>query len=80
MLKSSWLKPSPYSLFFHTRPPEAGEPGDVGVWMPDYERPEDEVTGNKADDYERRAPGTAGMRDGELASEPQGARVRFWDT
>jgi crotonobetainyl-CoA:carnitine CoA-transferase CaiB-like acyl-CoA transferase len=29
-----------------------------------YERPEDEVTGNKADGYERRAPGTAGMRDG----------------
>src|SRR5690606_28746655 len=29
-----------------------------------YERPETEVTGNKADDYERRAPGTAGMRDG----------------
>jgi crotonobetainyl-CoA:carnitine CoA-transferase CaiB-like acyl-CoA transferase len=26
-----------------------------------YERPESEVTGNKADDYERRAPGTAGM-------------------
>jgi crotonobetainyl-CoA:carnitine CoA-transferase CaiB-like acyl-CoA transferase len=29
-----------------------------------YERPESEVTGNKADGYERRAPGTAGMRDG----------------
>lgn len=29
-----------------------------------YERPEDEVTGNEADDYERRAPGTAGMKDG----------------
>jgi crotonobetainyl-CoA:carnitine CoA-transferase CaiB-like acyl-CoA transferase len=29
-----------------------------------YERPEDEVTGNKADDYERREPGTAGMRGG----------------
>ena len=26
-----------------------------------YERPESEVTGNKADGYERRAPGTAGM-------------------
>jgi crotonobetainyl-CoA:carnitine CoA-transferase CaiB-like acyl-CoA transferase len=26
-----------------------------------YERPESEVTGNKADHYERRAPGTAGM-------------------
>ncbi|MCB0987805.1 MAG: CoA transferase [Acidimicrobiales bacterium] len=29
-----------------------------------YERPEDEVTGNASDNYERRAPGTAGMRDG----------------
>jgi crotonobetainyl-CoA:carnitine CoA-transferase CaiB-like acyl-CoA transferase len=29
-----------------------------------YERPEDEVYGNKADDYERRAPGTAGMKEG----------------
>jgi crotonobetainyl-CoA:carnitine CoA-transferase CaiB-like acyl-CoA transferase len=29
-----------------------------------YERPEDEVTGNRADNYERRAPGTAGMRHG----------------
>jgi crotonobetainyl-CoA:carnitine CoA-transferase CaiB-like acyl-CoA transferase len=29
-----------------------------------YERPESEVTGNKADDYERRAPGTAGMIEG----------------
>ena len=29
-----------------------------------YERPEYEVTGNKSDDYERRAPGTAGMQDG----------------
>ena len=29
-----------------------------------YERPETEVTGNKADGYERRAPGTAGMREG----------------
>jgi crotonobetainyl-CoA:carnitine CoA-transferase CaiB-like acyl-CoA transferase len=29
-----------------------------------YERPDDEVTGNKSDDYERRAPGTAGMREG----------------
>jgi crotonobetainyl-CoA:carnitine CoA-transferase CaiB-like acyl-CoA transferase len=29
-----------------------------------YERPEDEVTGNKADGYERRAPGTAGMKEG----------------
>jgi crotonobetainyl-CoA:carnitine CoA-transferase CaiB-like acyl-CoA transferase len=29
-----------------------------------YERPQSEVTGNKADDYERRAPGTAGMREG----------------
>ncbi len=29
-----------------------------------YDRPEDEVYGNKTDDYERRAPGTAGMREG----------------
>jgi crotonobetainyl-CoA:carnitine CoA-transferase CaiB-like acyl-CoA transferase len=29
-----------------------------------YERPEDEVTGNAADDYVRRAPGTAGMKEG----------------
>jgi crotonobetainyl-CoA:carnitine CoA-transferase CaiB-like acyl-CoA transferase len=29
-----------------------------------YERPESEVTGNKADDYVRRAPGTAGMKEG----------------
>jgi crotonobetainyl-CoA:carnitine CoA-transferase CaiB-like acyl-CoA transferase len=29
-----------------------------------YERPESEVTGNEADDYERRAPGTAGMEEG----------------
>lgn len=29
-----------------------------------YERPEDEVTGNKADDYVRRTPGTAGMKEG----------------
>ena len=29
-----------------------------------YERPEDEVTGNKSDGYKRRPPGTAGMREG----------------
>jgi crotonobetainyl-CoA:carnitine CoA-transferase CaiB-like acyl-CoA transferase len=29
-----------------------------------YERPESEVTGNEADGYERREPGTAGMRGG----------------
>src|SRR4051794_15787368 len=29
-----------------------------------YDRPGAEVTGNAADDYERRAPGTAGMREG----------------
>ena len=29
-----------------------------------YERPESEVTGNKADGYERREPGTGGMIDG----------------
>src|SRR3546814_17509118 len=34
-----------------------------GTWRADG-RPDDEVTGNPADDYERRAPGTAGMRGG----------------
>jgi crotonobetainyl-CoA:carnitine CoA-transferase CaiB-like acyl-CoA transferase len=29
-----------------------------------YQRPEDEVTGNKADGWARRAPGTAGMKEG----------------
>ncbi|HUC04052.1 MAG TPA: CoA transferase [Acidimicrobiales bacterium] len=29
-----------------------------------YERPESEVTGNRADNFERRAPGTAGMVEG----------------
>jgi crotonobetainyl-CoA:carnitine CoA-transferase CaiB-like acyl-CoA transferase len=29
-----------------------------------YERPQSEVTGNKSDNYVRRAPGTAGMKDG----------------
>ncbi|WP_419918577.1 CaiB/BaiF CoA transferase family protein [Candidatus Poriferisocius sp.] len=29
-----------------------------------YERPDDEVTGNPADNYERRAPGLAGMWEG----------------
>jgi crotonobetainyl-CoA:carnitine CoA-transferase CaiB-like acyl-CoA transferase len=29
-----------------------------------YERPQSEVTGNKSDGYVRRAPGTAGMREG----------------
>ncbi|MBW3664179.1 MAG: CoA transferase [Actinobacteria bacterium] len=33
------------------------------TWLA-YERPDDEVTGNAADDYERRAPGTAGMKEG----------------
>lgn len=33
------------------------------TWMA-YERPEDEVTGNPSDDLVRRAPGTAGMREG----------------
>ncbi len=35
----------------------------IESWLA-YERPEDVVTGNKADDYQRRAPGTAGMREG----------------
>jgi crotonobetainyl-CoA:carnitine CoA-transferase CaiB-like acyl-CoA transferase len=29
-----------------------------------YERPDTEVTGNRSDNFERRAPGTAGMREG----------------
>jgi len=29
-----------------------------------YERPESEVSGNPTDNYERRAPGTAGLREG----------------
>ena len=29
-----------------------------------YQRPQSEVTGNASDDHERRAPGTAGMREG----------------
>jgi crotonobetainyl-CoA:carnitine CoA-transferase CaiB-like acyl-CoA transferase len=29
-----------------------------------YERPANEVTGNKSDNYERRPPGTAGMKEG----------------
>jgi crotonobetainyl-CoA:carnitine CoA-transferase CaiB-like acyl-CoA transferase len=37
-----------------------------------YERPESEVTGNKSDGYARRAPGTAGMRDG--------VRYQFYET
>jgi crotonobetainyl-CoA:carnitine CoA-transferase CaiB-like acyl-CoA transferase len=37
-----------------------------------YERPESEVTGNASDDYVRRAPGTAGMRDG--------VRYQFYET
>jgi crotonobetainyl-CoA:carnitine CoA-transferase CaiB-like acyl-CoA transferase len=35
----------------------------IESWLA-YERPEDEVTGNKADNYVRRAPGTAGMKEG----------------
>jgi crotonobetainyl-CoA:carnitine CoA-transferase CaiB-like acyl-CoA transferase len=35
----------------------------IETWK-SYERPLEEVYGNKADNYERRAPGTAGMREG----------------
>ncbi len=45
-----------------------------------YERPEDEVTGNKADGYERRAPGTAGMVEGvryQVYGTSDGAYVLF---
>jgi crotonobetainyl-CoA:carnitine CoA-transferase CaiB-like acyl-CoA transferase len=37
-----------------------------------YERPESEVTGNEADNFERRAPGTAGMESG--------VRYQFYET
>ena len=35
----------------------------IETWLA-YNRPEDEVTGNESDDYVRRAPGTAGMKEG----------------
>jgi crotonobetainyl-CoA:carnitine CoA-transferase CaiB-like acyl-CoA transferase len=35
----------------------------IESWLA-YNRPEDVVTGNKADSYVRRAPGTAGMKEG----------------
>jgi crotonobetainyl-CoA:carnitine CoA-transferase CaiB-like acyl-CoA transferase len=41
------------------------------TWMA-YRRPEDEVTGNAADDHVRRAPGTAGMKEG--------VRYQIYDT
>jgi crotonobetainyl-CoA:carnitine CoA-transferase CaiB-like acyl-CoA transferase len=37
-----------------------------------YERPQSEVTGNEADNFERRAPGTAGME--------QGVRYQFYES
>ena len=37
-----------------------------------YERPESEVTGNEADNFERRAPGTGGM--------VEGVRYQFYET
>jgi crotonobetainyl-CoA:carnitine CoA-transferase CaiB-like acyl-CoA transferase len=45
-----------------------------------YERPESEVTGNKADNYERRAPGTAGMVEGvryQVYETSDGGHVLF---
>ncbi len=62
-----------------TRARATGEPSQIEIAQSDaaaamdwlrsetykaYERPTSEVTGNKADGYERRAPGTAGMHDG----------------
>ena len=54
-----------------------------------YERPESEVTGNASDNFERRAPGTAGMRDGvryqfyEAADQQyvllQASEREFWE-
>jgi crotonobetainyl-CoA:carnitine CoA-transferase CaiB-like acyl-CoA transferase len=43
----------------------------IETWMA-YERPQSEVTGNASDNYERRAPGTAGMREG--------VRYQIYDT
>jgi crotonobetainyl-CoA:carnitine CoA-transferase CaiB-like acyl-CoA transferase len=45
-----------------------------------YERPQSEVTGNKSDNYERRAPGTAGMVEGvryQVYETSDGAHVLF---
>src|SRR5437763_181513 len=45
-----------------------------------YERPEDEVYGNKSDNYERRAPGTAGMKEGvryQVYATADGGHVLF---
>jgi crotonobetainyl-CoA:carnitine CoA-transferase CaiB-like acyl-CoA transferase len=45
-----------------------------------YERPASEVTGNKADDFARRPPGTAGMRAGvryQIYETSDGAHVLF---
>jgi crotonobetainyl-CoA:carnitine CoA-transferase CaiB-like acyl-CoA transferase len=45
-----------------------------------YERPEDIVTGNKSDNYERRAVGTAGMKEGvryQLYETSDGGHVLF---
>jgi crotonobetainyl-CoA:carnitine CoA-transferase CaiB-like acyl-CoA transferase len=45
-----------------------------------YERPQSEVTGNKSDDYERRAPGTAGMVEGvryQVYETADGAHILF---
>ena len=54
-----------------------------------YERPQSEVTGNASDNFERRAPGTAGMRDGvryqfyEAADQQyvllQASEREFWE-
>jgi crotonobetainyl-CoA:carnitine CoA-transferase CaiB-like acyl-CoA transferase len=45
-----------------------------------YERPESEVTGNASDGYERRAPGTAGMKEGvryQIYEASDGRHVLF---
>jgi crotonobetainyl-CoA:carnitine CoA-transferase CaiB-like acyl-CoA transferase len=45
-----------------------------------YQRPQSEVTGNKSDGYERRAPGTAGMVEGvryQVYETSDGAHVLF---
>lgn len=45
-----------------------------------YERPQSEVTGNASDDHVRRAPGTAGMREGvryQIYATSDGRHVLF---
>jgi crotonobetainyl-CoA:carnitine CoA-transferase CaiB-like acyl-CoA transferase len=45
-----------------------------------YERPADEVTGNKSDDYARRAPGTAGMRQSVDGTVVEPVRYQMYES